>query len=188
MEVTNNPLRSAAANWWVYVVGGLALFLLGLYAFSSPAGAFLGLTVYFAAVILFNGVGNVLFAVSNRTRLRGWVGLLVLGLAEVALGAYLFSAPGVAAGTLAYFIGFWLLLRSGSLVAKSFTLRRLGYRNWGWTLALGLLGIVLGFMVLANPAIGALGATVWVAIALVVLGVALMVLGWRLRSASAHAA
>ena len=72
--------------------------------------------------------------------------------------------------------------------ANAFVLRRLHYRNWGWNLALGLLGIVLGFLILANPAIGALGATVWVAIALVVLGVALMVLGLRLRSASAHAA
>ncbi|RYY15621.1 MAG: hypothetical protein EOO36_12410 [Cytophagaceae bacterium] len=187
MEVSNSRLRSAAANWWVYVVGGLGLFLLGLFAFSYPASAFLSLTVYFAAAILFNGVGNILFAVSNRTRLAGWVGLLVLGLAEVALGIYLFAAPGVAAGTLAYFIGFWLLLRSASLIGKSFTLRRLGFRNWGWTLALGLLGIVLAFLVLVNPAIGALGATVWLAVALVVLGSALFILGLRLRSAAPQA-
>lgn len=186
MEASNRELRSAASNWWVYVLGGIALFLLGLYAFNYPAGAFLQLTIIFAAVILFNGVGNVLFALSNRARLGGWVGLLVLGIAEVLLGAYLLFSPVVAAGTLAYFIGFWLLLRSGSLVGKAFTLRRLGYSGWGWTLASGLLGIVLAFMVLLNPAIGALGAAVWVAIALVVLGVGLVVLGWRLRRAAPH--
>jgi uncharacterized membrane protein HdeD (DUF308 family) len=38
-------LRTTAANWWVYVLAGLGLFLLGLWAFSSPAGAFLGLTI-----------------------------------------------------------------------------------------------------------------------------------------------
>jgi hypothetical protein len=37
----------------------------------------------------------------------------------------------VAASTLAFVIGFWLLLRSGSTVANAFTLRRLDYRNWG---------------------------------------------------------
>lgn len=186
MEVLNKELRAAASNWWVYVVGGLVLLLLGLYAFSYPAGAFLELTVFFAAVILFNGVGNVLFAVSNRTRLGGWAGLLALGIGEVLLGGYMLYAPAVAAGTLAYFIGFWLLLRSGTLVAKAFTLRRRGYAGWGWTLASGLLGIVLAFVVLANPAIGALGVAVWVAIALVLLGAALMLLGWRLRSAAPH--
>ena len=185
MEVSGNPRRSAAANWWVYVLGGLVLFLLGLYAFTYPGEAFLGMTIYLAAVILFNGVGNVLFAVSNRPQLAGWVGLLLLGAAEVLLGAYLFAAPAVAAGTLAYFIGFWVLLRSGSVVAKSFTLRRRGYRNWGWTLAFGLAGLGLGLLVLANPAVGALGAAVWVAIALVVLGSGLFILGWRLRSAAA---
>lgn len=184
MEMSKNPLRTAAANWWVYVLGGIVMVALGLYAFASPASAFLGLTIWFAALILFNGVGNILFAVSNRTRLGGWVGLLVLGIAEALLGAYLFAAPVAAAGTLAYFIGFWVLLRSGSVVAKSFTLRRLGYRNWGWTLVGGLLGIVLGFLILANPAVGALGAAVWIAVALVVLGIALLTLGLRLRSAA----
>ena len=188
MEIPGTSLRASATSWWVYLLGGIVLFLLGLYAFSSPASAFLGLTIYFAAVILFNGVGNGVFALSNRARLPGWGWLLALGLAEVVFGFYLFSTPVAAAATLAYFISFWVLLRSGSTIANAFVLRRLGYRNWGWNLALGLLGIGLGFVVLANPAIGALGATVWVAIALVVLGVALMVVGWRLRSASAHAA
>jgi uncharacterized membrane protein HdeD (DUF308 family) len=188
MDITNSSLRSAATNWWVYLIGGLVLFGLGLYAFSSPGSTFLGLTIYFAAVILFNGVGNIVFALSNRERLRGWGWLLALGLAEAAFGFYLVSAPVVAAATLAYVIGFWVLLRSGSTIANAFVLRRLGYRNWGWSLAMGLLGLVLSFMILANPAIGALGATVWVAIALVVLGGALVVLGWRLRSAAPHGA
>jgi uncharacterized membrane protein HdeD (DUF308 family) len=189
MDISASPSyrSSASNNWWVYLLGGIILFALGLYAFINPGSAFLGLTIYFAAVILFNGIGNVIFALSNRGRLQGWGWLLALGLAEAVFGLYLFSAPVAAAATLAYFIGFWVLLRSGSTIANAFVLRRLHYRNWGWNLALGVLGIVLGFMILANPAIGALGATVWVAIALVVLGVALMVLGWRLRSASAHA-
>lgn len=187
MEIPSSSPRSSAASWWVYLLGGLVLLLLGLYAFSYPAGAFLGLTLYFAAVILFNGVGNIVFAIGNRGRLPGWGWLLALGLAEAILGLYLFSTPVAAAATLAYFIGFWVLLRSGSTIANAFVLRRLHYRNWGWNLALGVLGFVLSFLILANPAIGALGATVWVALALVALGVALMVLGWRLRSASAHA-
>lgn len=185
MAVSGNSLRPAAANWWVYVLGGLVMLLLGAYAFTSPESAFLGLTVWFAAIILFNGVGNVLFATSNRQQLGGWVGLLLLGIAEVLLGAYLLAAPGVAASTLALFISFWVLLRGGSLAAKALTLRRRGYRNWGWTLALGLLGIGIGLLVLLNPAIGAYGAALWVAIALVVLGVGLLTLGLRLRSAAA---
>jgi uncharacterized membrane protein HdeD (DUF308 family) len=104
----------------------------------------------------------------------------------VLFGFYLLQAPIVAAGTLAFVIGFWLLLRSGSTIANAFVLRRLGYRRWGWTLAFGLLGLALAFIVLGNPAIGALGATVWLAMALLVLGVALFALGLRLRRAAPH--
>ena len=62
-------------------------------------------------------------------------------------------------------------------MANAFALRRLGYRHWGWTLTLGLAGAVLAFLVLGNPAIGALGAVTWLALALLVLGL-------RLRSAA----
>ncbi|RZL12514.1 MAG: hypothetical protein EOO62_10800 [Hymenobacter sp.] len=182
----SSPLRTAAASWWVYLLAGLGLFGLGLWALNSPGAAFLGLTIYFAGLILYNGVANIIFSLSNRTRLRGWGWLLALGLAEVLFGFYLLSQPIVAAGTLAFVIGCWLLLRSGSTVANAFVLRRLGYRHWGWSLALGLLGIGLALMVLGNPAIGALGATTWLAVALLVLGVAAVVLGLRLRRAAHH--
>ena len=186
MESSPISVRQAAANWWVYVLAGVSLIGLGIWAFSNPASAFLGLTFTFAAVILFNGVAGTFFALTNRDHLRGWGWLLALGLIEVVFGFYLISAPIAAAGTLALFIGFWLLLRSGSTVANAFVLRRLGYRNWGWTLAMGLLGLVLGVIVITNPAIGALGATVWLAAALLVLGGAALVLGLRLRRAAHH--
>ena len=184
METSASPLRTAAANWWVYLLAGLGLFGLGIWVLNSPGAAFLGLTLYFAALILFNGVANTLFAVSNRTRLQGWGWLLALGLAEILFGVYLLSQPVVAAGTLAFVIGFWLLLRSGSTVANAFSLRRLGYRRWGWNLALGLLGVVLAFLVLANPVIGVVGVTTWLALGLLVLGVAAFMLGLRLRGAA----
>lgn len=186
MQTSASPLRSAAASWWVYVLAGLGLFGLGIWVFNSPGAAFLGLTLYFAALILFNGVANTLFAVSNRMRLQGWGWLLALGLAEILFSVYLISQPVAAAGTLAFAIGFWLLLRSGSTVANAFSLRRLGYRRWGWNLALGLLGVVLAFLVLANPVIGVVGVTTWLAVGLLVLGVAAFMLGLRLRSAAQH--
>jgi len=185
MKIPAAPFRPAtAANWWVYVLAGVGLFLLGLWAFSSPGDAFLGLTIYFAVAILFNGAAGLIFALSNRAHLRGWGWLFALGLAEVLAGFWLLESPIIAAGALAYFIGLWLLLRSGTTIANAFVLRRLGYRNWGWTLGLGLLGIVLAFMVLGNPLIGVLGATAWLAIALLVLGGAAFVLGLRLRRAA----
>ena len=184
MQTSSFPLRTAATNWWVYVLAGLGLFGLGIWVLNSPGAAFLGLTLYFAALILFNGVANTIFAISNRTRLQGWGWLLALGLAEILFGVYLLSQPVVAAGTLAFVIGFWLLLRSGSTVANAFSLRRLGYRRWGWNLALGLLGVVLALLVLANPVIGVVGVTTWLALGLLVLGVAAFMLGLRLRSAA----
>lgn len=181
MDASPTATRQAAANWWVYVLTGIVLFVLGLWAFNNPGAAFLGLSIYFAAAILFNGIAGIFFALGNRSHLQGWGWLLALGLAEVLFGLYLLSAPIAAAGTLVFVIGFWLMLRSGSTIANAFVLRRLGYRRWGWTLAMGVAGLLLAFLVLSNPTIGALGATAWLSGALLLLGIAAFVLGLRLR-------
>lgn len=174
----------AAANWWVFVLTGLLLLGLSVWAFRDPGEAFLGMTVYFAAVILFNGVGGLIFALTNREHLRGWGWLMGIGVVEIIFGFYLLNSPLFAAQALVFFIGIWLLLRGGATVANAFALRHLGYANWGWTLTLGLLGIVLAALVLAHPAVAALTATVWLALALLVLGAALLWLGLRLRRAA----
>ena len=177
-------LGIAAANWWVFVLTGLLLIGLGLWAFRNPNEAFLGMTIYFAAIILFNGVGGLIFALTNRAHLPGWGWLMGLGVLEIIFGFFLLNSPLFAAQALIFFVGIWLLLRGGATVANAFVLRRLGYRHWGWTLALGLLGFALAALVLANPAVLALTATVWLAVALLVLGVAVGWLGLRLRRAA----
>ena len=178
------PPGVAAANWWIFVLTGLLLLGLSLWAFLDPGEAFLGLTVYFAAVILFNGVGSLVFALTNRPHLPGWGWSAAVGAVEIFFGFYLLNAPIFAAEALIFFIGIWLLLRGGATVVNAFTLRHLGYPNWGWTLGLGLLGFALAALVLTNPAVAALSATVWLALALLVLGAALLWLGVRLRRAA----
>lgn len=177
-------LGIAASNWWVFVLTGLLLIGLGLWAFRNPGEAFLGLTIYFAALILFNGVGGLIFAITNRDHLPGWSWLVAIGIIEIVFGFFLLNSPLFAAQALVFFVGIWLLLRGGATVANAFVLRRLGYRHWGWTLALGLLGFALAALVLADPAVLALTATVWLALALLVLGGAVAWLGLRLRRAA----
>jgi len=147
----------------------------------QPRPGVFGADYLFAVVILFNGVGSLIFALANRAHLRGWGWLLAMGVVEIIFGFYLLNAPLFAAEALIFFIGFWLLLRGGATVANAFVLRRLGYRNWSWTLALGF---ALAALVLADPAVMALSATVWRALALLVLGVAVGWLGLRLRRAA----
>lgn len=153
-------LRRDAANWWVYLLSGLLLIGLGFLAFSHPGRTYLGLSLWFSAVILVNGLAGAFFAFSNRATLRGWGWLLALGLAEALLGLYLLSVPLAAAGTLAFVIGCWLLFRSSITLSNAFALKNLGHRGWGWVLASSLLGGLFAVLVLVNPGLGALGAAV----------------------------
>lgn len=126
MNSSFSSVRQAGTTWWLYAPGGVGLFLPGLWVFNSPGSAFLELRPYFAVAIAFSGGASVLFALGNRARLPNWGWLLGLGLAEVLLGSYLVAVPVAAASVLAFIIGFWLLLRSNSIISKAFVLRHLG--------------------------------------------------------------
>ena len=183
METTVRQVRGEAASWWLYLLSGLLLIGLGFVAFQHPAGAYLSLSIWFAATILMQGVSGLFFAYRHRQTLPNWGWLLALGAGEVALGFYLLSIPAAALSTLALFIGYWLLFRSLSTISSAFAMRRLGVTGWGWGLVSGLLGGLFGLLVLINPGLGALGASLWLALALLALGVASCGLAFRLRSA-----
>ncbi len=181
MESTFNDFRRTANNWWVFLISGILLIILGIAAFINPVEAYLGLSIYFAAVILVNGVSGIYFSISHRVTLQGWGWLLILGIAEVLLGLYLLAAPLVAMSTLAFFIGFWLLFRSSITISNAIAIKNLGYNGWGWVLATGIIGALFGLLVLFNPSLGAFGAAIWMALALLTLGIAACILAFRLR-------
>ena len=182
METTVRQVRGAAASWWLYLLSGILLLILGFAAFQHPAGAYLSLSLWFAVIILMQGVSGLFFAYRHRRTLPSWGWLLALGAGEVALGGYLLAIPAAALTTLAFFIGFWLL-RSMSTISSAFAMRRLGVAGWGWGLVSGLLGGLFGLLVLVNPGLGALGASLWLALALLALGVVSCALAFRLRRA-----
>ncbi len=185
MEITlrqPSPGR-APTSWGLYLLSGILLIILGFVAFRHPAGAYLSLSIWFAVIILMQGVSGLFFVYRHRHELPNWGWLLALGAGEVALGGYLLAIPAAALGTLAFFIGFWLLFRSLSTISHAFALRRLSVAGWGWGLVSGLLGGLFGLLVLLNPGLGALGASLWLALALLALGVASCGLAFRLRSA-----
>ena len=172
METTLRQPHSASTSWWVYLLSGIVLIVLGFVAFRHPAGAYLSLSIWFAAIMLMQGVSGLFFAYRHRHELPNWGWLPALGAGEVALGGYLLAIPAAALSTLALFIGFRLLFRSLSTISHAFALRRLGVSGWGWGLGSGLLGGLFGLLVLLNPGLGALGASLWLALALLVLGAA----------------
>jgi uncharacterized membrane protein HdeD (DUF308 family) len=170
-----------ARNWgWVVLRGAVAL-LFGLLTLSRPGITLAALILFFGAYALADGVFTVVSAIANRHGQPHWVALLFGGLCGIAAGVITFAMPHLTAIVLLYFIAFWAILSGASEIAAAFRLRKVISNEWLLGLV-GLLSVVFGIFLIAAPGRGALAVTMWIGFYATVLGIMLLILGFRLRS------
>ena len=106
--------KQAVRYWWLLLLAGIALFVVGMLIFVFPARSYVGMSMLFGWVILLTGILEVLLSTANRHFItgRGW--MLAGGVIEIVLGVILILNVGLSAATLPLFLGFWLMMRGFS--------------------------------------------------------------------------
>jgi uncharacterized membrane protein HdeD (DUF308 family) len=85
-------------------------------------------------------------------------------------------------------VAFWAIMLGIGEIGGAFASRKRRSHAWGWTLAAGILNVVFGVVLLAWPASGVL-ALVWlVGVFTLAGGLALILLAFRVRSATKSSA
>src|SRR6185503_3890035 len=87
-------LRTLAQNWWAIVLRGLCAVLFGVVAFAWPGITLTVLVLLYGAYALVEGVLAVAWAVIGRLPGPFPWGVLLAGLAGVAVGVWTFLYPG----------------------------------------------------------------------------------------------
>ena len=147
-------IRYDVKNWWWFLIMGLLFIATGIVIYARPADGYVGLSVLFSIVMMSSGISQILFSTTNSSVLKGWGWIFVSGLIDLAIGTYLFIYPVVSMATLPYFVGFWLVFRSFSIMGFSFDLKNLNVGGWGWLLFGGLVVLACGFIIIYYPAAG----------------------------------
>lgn len=175
------PLVDALSkNWWVALLRGIFAVLFGILAFALPALTLAALVLLYGVYALADG----LTALWVGGKARSWW-LLLSGVLGVIVGILTFIYPGITAVALLYLIAAWAIVRGIFEIISAIRIRRIISNEWIFILG-GILSIVFGGVLVANPVAGAL-AMVWVigAFALV-FGVLMIVLAFRLRGLPRH--
>ncbi len=97
-----------------------------------------------------------------------WGWLMLFGLISLIGGFLSFSNPLEATVTVDYLVAFFFMLLGAVQIVQAFSNR--GWGGFLWTLATGVLMIVVGGVLASNPTAGAASLTVLVAILLFLLG------------------
>ena len=150
--------RAHRPRWRVPVAVGALAILAGLLALVWPGPTLLLIGVSFGVYLMFAGVGSLVSAFGDDEEsafLR--VVEAILGLITLLAGLILFVRPGASVVTAALVLGFWFLLAGALQLARGFAIPEHRLFNLGF----GLLGIVAGALVLAQPGIGVV-TLVWI--------------------------
>jgi len=168
-------VNAMAKNWWALLIRGILAVLFGVLAFAKPDVTLLTLVLLFGVYTLADGI-MALF-VGGIT--RAWWLVLAGGLG-VLVGIYAFINPRITAVALLYLIAAWAMVRGVFEIVAAIQLRK--EISYEWALILGgIISILFGVVLVANPAAGAL-AMLWVIGAYALLfGVMMIILAFRLR-------
>jgi uncharacterized membrane protein HdeD (DUF308 family) len=180
-------LQTLARNWWAIVLRGVFAVLFGLGAFFWPGITLAVLVLLYGAYLFADGIMAVLWALAGRRAGPFPWGVFLAGLVSILGGLATFFWPGLTALVLLYLIAAWAIVRGIFEIIAAFHLRRELTNEW--LLALnGVLSVAFGVLLIVAPGAGALAVLWLIGTFAVVVGILMIILGFRLKGMQGVAA
>lgn len=143
--MNNNAVR------WALLILGILLIILGVAMFATPGANSLVMAYIVCALMLVYGIAEIVFFCANRKShvVSGW--LLADGIITAILGLLLFFMPGAQILMMSIIFACWVLFTGVTRTSAAFVAKDAGASNWGWVLAAGIIGILLGIWLMFDP-------------------------------------
>ena len=170
--------QKRAMPWWIPLIEGVALIIVGVLLFTSPLDAILSLTRVLGLFWFLSGIFEIVSIFLDRS---AWGWKLIGGIIGLLAGYYLFTAP--AAGAL--ILGFTLVVMLGVqalLLGIVHIIQAL--RGAGWAMGvIGIINIIFAVLLLGNVLVGMATLPFVIGAFAIVGGIAAIYMALRLRSA-----
>jgi len=166
-------------DWTYYAIAGVVSILFGLAALFWPSLTLALLIFLFAFFAILSGVTALGQGIRAARADRPWWPQILIGLLGLGAGVYTLVFPGISALVLLTVIAFWsiavgLVEAVAGLFAVDFAL-----------LVVGVISILFGFVLLANPVRGALALVTVIGIFAIIRGILVLVYAARAPSTPA---
>jgi uncharacterized membrane protein HdeD (DUF308 family) len=160
------------------VLRGALAVLFGLLALVWPGITVLALVLLWGAYALVDGVASLGVALFGHGEHRVVYGLL--GVLGIVVGVITFAWPAITALALLVVIAVWALIAGVVQIAAAIRLRKVITNEWFLGIS-GALLVILGIVLIVQPATGAVGLVTAIGIFAIVWGIGLVMFGLRLR-------
>lgn len=175
-------LELLSRRWQLVVLRGVVAILFGIVAIAWPEITVLALALLWGAYLLMDGVASIAMAMGRGTDRTYLIALGVLG---VVAGVIAFGWPQITVIVLLVIIAGWAIVAGAVQIAAAIRLRKVIRNEWFLAIS-GAVTLVLGLLLIVQPAEGAIALLIAIATFAIAWGVVLVVLGFRLRQLRHH--
>lgn len=177
-------LQTLSKNWWMLTLKGVLLIAFGIFAFINPTLTAATLAIWFAALIIADGIFTIIAALRSwQEREDKWL-VLAEGAISLILGLLLFITPGITLLMISFAIALWFIFSGISRMAMAIQLRK-EIEGEAWLIAGGIISVVFGLVIFAHPALG-YGSLIWmIGFFALVAGILMVAVSFKLRKGSA---
>lgn len=176
-----NSLVNNVKHWYLVMLVGILFIVVGAWVLKTPLASYIALSLLFAISFLVSGLFGMIVILMNKEQVSGKWWMFALNLLTFVLGLILLKYPGVSALSLALFTGLTVLFQSSGMIAFSMELKELEQGDWWAFLMLGILGIIISFFMLLNPAFAGFTIVYWTAFSFFVLGIFYIYMSLKLK-------
>ncbi len=166
--------------WWAFLLRGVFALLFGVFALIWPLATIAALVILFGAFVFIDGILTAYHSFQIRKTEDKWWVLLLEGLAGIGIGLISFFYPQVTAALLVILVAVWAVVTGVFELIVAIRLRKEIKGEWLLGLT-GVLSIGLGILFIAMPVAGGIVIAYWIGAYALIFGIALIVLGIRMR-------
>ncbi|WP_421735457.1 HdeD family acid-resistance protein [Cellulomonas sp.] len=150
-DLTTADVSSALRRiWWLPILRGVVLVILGLFMLVQPLGTVKALVWVFGIFAIIDGLVAIAQWLGNRKEPgAGW--WLISGLVGIAFGVTAVVWTGPTAQVIFYLIALWVLVLGVLSVIAAVVLYRSRDIGWYWVLTFGLIAFLFGLLLIMNP-------------------------------------
>jgi uncharacterized membrane protein HdeD (DUF308 family) len=158
------------------VLVGVSSVVAGAILVAKPSDSLAALAVVFGIFLLIDGIVELLESFGHSLENRALAA--IIGILGIVIGIILIRHPTTTVTAIGLLIGIWLVAAGAARLARAIALG-------SWTVlraAIALLEVAVGIAIIADPHIGYATLAVLAGIWLIINGIAMIVLGFALRS------
>ena len=168
-------------SWWSVLLRGILYLVVGFLLVTSTQDAAIVLVQFFGILAIIEGILIGIAAIVARKELgKSWWHSLVHGLVSFAFGLILLWEPGITVAAVVYLIALWAMIVGAIQLLMAWQIRK--ETEFEFLLVItGLISLIFGLVLFRNPAEVTEFVLVLVGIFMVFSGIALTVLGIKLK-------